>query len=67
MVRMDTNNQFEKDYQKAKDLMKKNKYIQAVLHLESVLKKGNSDKDKDLLKEIYRDIIFAYKTMHYLR
>ena len=62
MVRMDTNNQFEKDYQKAKDLMKKNKYIQAVLHLESVLKKGNSDKDKDLLKEIYRDIIFAYKT-----
>ena len=62
MVRMDTNNQFEKDYQKAKDLMKKNKYIQVVLHLESVLKKGNSDKDKDLLKEIYRDIIFAYKT-----
>lgn len=64
MVRMDTNNQFEKDYQKAKDLMKKNKYIQAVLHLESVLKKGNSDKDKDLLKEIYRDIIFAYRTIN---
>ncbi|MBN2837151.1 MAG: hypothetical protein JXM74_00170, partial [Fusobacteriaceae bacterium] len=58
------NNQFEKDYQKAKDLMKKNKYIQAVLHLESVLKKGNSDKDKDLLKEIYRDIIFAYRTIN---
>ena len=37
MVKVDTR-QLENDYKVAKDLMEKNKYIQAVLHLEKVLK-----------------------------
>ena len=63
MVKVDTR-QLENDYKVAKDLMKKNKYIQAVLHLENVLKRNYDDTSKDMVKDIYKDIIFAYRTIN---
>ena len=63
MVKVDTK-QLENDYKVAKDLMGKNKYIQAVLHLENVLKRNYDESSKDMIKNIYRDIIFAYRTIN---
>ena len=63
MVKVDTK-QLENDYKVAKDLMEKNKYIQAVLHLENVLKRNYDESSKDMIKNIYRDIIFAYRTIN---
>lgn len=63
MVKVDTK-QLENDYKVSKDLMEKNKYIQAVLHLENVLKRNYDESSKDMIKNIYRDIIFAYRTIN---
>jgi len=63
MVKVDTR-QLENDYKVAKDLMGKNKYIQAVLHLENVLKRNYDDSSKDMIKNIYKDIIYAYRTIN---
>lgn len=58
------NNQLEKDYTKAKELIKKKKYIQAVLHLENLLKRPYSEEQKNMVKDAYKDIIHAYRSIN---
>lgn len=63
MMRVDMM-QLESDYEIAQNLMKNHKYVQAVVHLEKLLKQTFDDTSKDIFKNLYRDIIFAYRAIN---
>lgn len=63
MMRMNMG-QLKEDYEIAKDLMDKQKYVQAVVHLEKLLKQSYNETNKELFKAFYKDIIFAYRTIN---
>lgn len=56
--------QLDNDYQVARGLMDNQKYVQAVVHLEKLLKQSYDENSRDLFKNLYKDIIFAYKTIN---
>lgn len=63
MMRMDTG-RLKEDYKIARDLMERQKYVQAVVHLEKLLKQSHDESNKELFKTLYKDIIFAYRTIN---
>lgn len=62
MMRMETE-RLKEDYKIARDLMDKQKYVQAVVHLEKILKQSHDESNKEMFKTLYKDIIFAYRTI----
>lgn len=63
MMRMDMG-RLKEDHKIARDLMDKQKYVQAVVHLEKLLKQSHDESNKELFKTLYKDIIFAYRTIN---
>ena len=63
MMRMDMG-RLKEDHRIARDLMDKQKYVQAVVHLEKLLKQSHDESNKELFKTLYKDIIFAYRTIN---
>lgn len=63
MMRMDMG-RLKEDHKIAKDLMDRQKYVQAVVHLEKLLKQSHDESNKELFKTLYKDIIFAYRTIN---
>lgn len=56
--------QLENEYKISQNLMKRNKYIQVVIHLEKVLRNVSEEDNKEILKNMYEDIIKAYKAIN---
>jgi len=63
MMRVDVM-QLESDYQQARALMDNHKYVQAVVNLEKLLRQAYDENSKELFKNLYKDIIFAYRAIN---
>ena len=63
MMRVDMM-QLESDYQQARTLMDNHKYVQAVVNLEKLLRQTYDENSKEVFKNLYKDIIFAYRAIN---